>query len=103
MKKKSPRTERRESERAALKIARQREKLATLEEGGSPERPIAMESASQVEAHARSISCARCGGSLLVAEHTAETIDHARLRVARMTCPTCGARRSVYFRLKTLN
>lgn len=101
--KKKPRTERRERERAAIKLAEQRERLALLEEGGSPERPIEVESASQVEAHARSLPCARCGGSLLVREHTAETIDHARLRVARMVCPSCGARRSVYFRLKTLN
>ena len=101
--KKKARTERRLRERAALKLAKQRERLASFEAGGSPERAIEVESASQVEVHARSIPCARCDGSLIVREHTAETVDGARLRVARMECPTCGARRDTYFRLKTLN
>ena len=103
MKKKSPRTERRERERAAVKLAKQRERLATLEEGGLPERPIVVESASQVEVHARSMPCARCGGSLALTEHVAQTIDGARLRIARMTCAACGARRSIYFRLVPMN
>ena len=103
MKRKSARTERRERERAAVKLAKQSERLASLEEGGSPSRAIEVQSPSQVEVHARSVPCARCGGALLVREHTAEIIDGARLRVARMTCPTCGASRALYFRLETLN
>ena len=60
MAKKRPRTERRERERALDKLARDREKLARLELGGSAERPIELESASQVEPHARSLRCTRC-------------------------------------------
>ena len=86
------------------KLADQREKLATLEEGGSPRRPIEVESASQVEAHARSLPCLRCTGtSLRVDDHAAVTVDGRRLRVARMLCPDCGATRSVYFHIRLLS
>jgi hypothetical protein len=103
MLKKRARTERRERERAAVKLADQRERLAALEPGGSSSRPIEVESASQVEPHARSIACARCGAATITVEHAADTIDGVRLRVARMSCPVCGARRTLYFRLATLN
>jgi hypothetical protein len=98
-KKLSARAARREGERAAAKLADKREQLAALDAGGAPSRPIALESASQVEAHARSLRCPRCDGAYRIDEHTAETIDGARLRVVRMTCASCGARRAVYFRL----
>jgi hypothetical protein len=94
------RTERRAQERALEKLRKQSEKLAVLEEGGAPERPIDVESAAQVEPHARAIPCARCGEATRVDEHTAETIDGARLRVARTSCPSCGAKRSIYFRIR---
>jgi hypothetical protein len=95
----SPRTERRAGERAAEKIARERERLAVLEDGGAPVRPIVVESASQVEVHARSMPCARCGHALRVDEHAAETIDGSALRIACMSCSSCGARRAIYFRI----
>jgi len=95
----SPRAERRSHARALVKLARERERLATLEDGGSPSRPIEVESASQVEPHARSIPCARCGHALHTDEHAAETIDGARLRIARMACSNCGAHRAIYFRI----
>ena len=98
-KKLPPRAERRARARADAKLARDRERLARVEAGGAPSRPIEVDSASQVEVHARSVACARCGGELRVEEHTAETIDGARLRVAKMLCPACGARRAIYFRL----
>jgi hypothetical protein len=103
MSKRSSRTERRARERALSKLATARERLATLEEGGSPRRPIEVESASQVETHARSLQCVRCGGSPRLDEHTAETVDEQRLRVARMTCPGCGGKRTVYFRIRLVS
>jgi hypothetical protein len=86
-----------------LKLAKQRERLALLEPGGSPQRPIEVESASQVEVHARALPCLRCEGTMIVDDHTAVTIESARLRVARMHCSACGATRAIYFRLAAIN
>jgi hypothetical protein len=95
----SARGERRARDHALAKLARERERLAMIEDGGSPSRPIDVESASQVEPHARSIPCARCGQALRVDEHAAETVDGVRLRIARMACANCGAHRAIYFRI----
>ncbi len=95
----SARSERRQRDRALAKLADGKERLARLEPGGAPERPIPVESASQVEPHARTLTCARCDGPLRVDEHAAEIVDGARLRVARATCSRCGARRDVWFSL----
>jgi hypothetical protein len=100
-KKPRPRTERREAARAKEKLARDREKLARLEAGGSPERPIVLESASQIEVHACSLRCTRCDGDLRVEEHLARTIGDQRLRLVRLLCPRCGTRRDAWFRLET--
>ena len=99
--KKRPRTERREADRAAEKLARDRERLAALEPGGCPERSIEVSSASLVEPQAASTPCARCGERVRVDEHTAETIDGMRVRVAKVRCVACGTRRSLYFRIGT--
>src|SRR5512132_459759 len=98
-KKPRARAVRRQLEREAAKLTRAKERLAELEPGGAPDRPIEVASASQVEPEARSRLCARCDGELLLDEHTAETIGAERLRVARLSCPRCGARRALYFRL----
>ena len=98
-KKPTARAARRADARAAAKLADKRERLAELEAGGAPSRPVALESASQVEVHARSLRCPRCDGAYRIDDHAAETIEGARLRVVRMTCAACGARRTVYFRL----
>lgn len=77
-------------------------KLAALEEGGAPTRPIEVESASVVEPHASSTPCAACGApNVRVDEHVASTIGEARLRVARVRCNACGVKREVYYRIGT--
>jgi hypothetical protein len=95
----SPRAERRAQARAAEKVARDRERLARLEAGGAPERPIDVESPSQVEPHALGMPCLRCDGPNRLEDHAAVTVRDERLRVARMTCARCRARREVWFRL----
>ena len=97
--KKRSRAVRREADRAQAKIARDREKLAAWERGGSPESPIEIASPAEVEVRARSTPCPICQGALRVLEHTAETLGGARLRVARCTCTRCGRARVIYFRL----
>jgi hypothetical protein len=102
-KKRSESAERRKAERAAAKLVRAKERLAELEPGGSPARAIAVESASVVEAHARSLHCHQCGGAVRVDEHLAIDRGGERLREARVVCATCGARRSLYFMIARLN
>jgi hypothetical protein len=101
---KRARTERRESERAGVKLAEARLRLASLEAGGSPERPIEVTSASVVEPHAAGLGCAACGGSTRVDEHSALALPDPAgtprsLRVVRVRCTRCGVERDVYFRL----
>lgn len=97
---KRSRTERREREREAVKLAKARLKLASLEAGGAPDRPIEVTSASTIEVHASSMPCASCGEhGVRVEEHVARTIDERRLRIARLACPRCGVRRDVYYRI----
>jgi hypothetical protein len=95
----SPRSRRREQERAAAKLARDRERLAALEPGGAPERAIDVESASQVEPHAFGLPCARCDAACRLDEHVAVEHGGVRLRVARLRCARCDARRDVWFRI----
>ncbi len=99
-KKPSARTQRRADARAADKLARHRERLARLETGGDPARPLVVESASQVEPVARALPCLRCGDPLRLEEHAAPTIGDQPLRVARLLCPRCGARREVWLRIE---
>ncbi len=95
----SPRTARRAQERAAVKLARGRERLATLEAGGDASRPVEVESASQIEPHALGFACLRCDGTNRLEEHAALTVDGQPLRVARLRCALCGARRAMWFRI----
>ncbi len=96
---KSARLLRRERARAHETLVRDLERLARLEPGGSPERPLAIDSAAVVEVRALAKPCPLCGGSMKVEEHTAETVDGVRLRVARVACTLCGVKRAMYFRL----
>jgi hypothetical protein len=101
---KRSRTERREAEREAAKLARARGRLFALELGGAADRPIEVASASVVEPHASSMVCAGCGEQgLRVDEHLAVTgPDRQRLRVVHARCPRCGVRREVFFRIGTV-
>lgn len=87
---KRDRTVRREAERDAKKALNDRLALARLEPGGAPTRPIEVVSASLVEPTARAIPCPACGGSVRLVDHTAETIEGKRLRVAKVDCARCG-------------
>lgn len=101
---KRARTERREAARDAEKIARARLKLAALEPGGAPDRPIEVTSASTIEPHASSMPCAACGAlGARIDEHVAVTLPgERRLRVVHVRCQRCGTRREVFFRIGTV-
>jgi hypothetical protein len=81
-------------------LVRDLDRLARLEDGGSPERPIEIDSPAVVDIRAVSKPCPLCEGSLKLDEHAAVELDGERLRVASVTCTQCGAGRSIYFRLR---
>jgi hypothetical protein len=96
---KRKRTVQRAADRAHGKLARDLDKLARLAPGGSPERAIEIVSPAELEVRASSTPCPICQGELRVEEHAAETIGGLRLRVAKVVCAACRARRTIYFRL----
>ena len=75
------------------------ERLARLEVGGAPDRPLPVESVAQIEVMAMSRPCPLCQGNVRLVEHAAETVDGVRLRVVRIACTLCGVLRARYFRL----
>ncbi len=95
------RTQRRTQDRDAQKAVAARAKLASLEVGGSQERPEIVQSASVIEPHSESQPCYACAGVVRVLEHRAE----AGLRVVSVRCKNCGRAREVFYRLvaRTLN
>jgi DNA repair exonuclease SbcCD ATPase subunit len=93
------RAARRERERAQQQMARELERLARAEEGGLPQRPIAIDSPAVVELRAVARPCPLCGGPLRLESHTAEVIDGTRLRIAQVVCTSCGRPRAIHFRL----
>ena len=90
------RTKRREAERQAKKLADARVKLALLEEGFSLERPIVVDSASQIEPHARSLRCP-------VDDTPFQVLEHDARRRVRVQCKQCGRRFELHFVLRRLN
>jgi uncharacterized C2H2 Zn-finger protein len=93
------RTARRAALRASDKLAQKRERLFLLEPGGTPERPIDVEASSVVEPRAAALECPRCQVAFRVEAHRAPSSPGMRLREAEVSCPRCGGRRSIWFRL----
>jgi hypothetical protein len=89
------RTEKRVQERRLAKLTRDQEKLARIEPGGGPDRPIGVTSASVIEPEVRAKPCPLCAAPLQVEEHAA--VDE--LRVVHALCARCGVRRSIYFQI----
>lgn len=97
---KRPRAQRRAEDRAQGKLFDASERLFKLEPGGSPDRPIELAAASQVEIEAEARPCPRCRGRLKVLEHAARTVGGDRLRVAQVSCGLCRFHGAMYFRLR---
>jgi len=88
---------RRAKDRETVKEARQRLRLASLEAGGSKDRPRSITTSHLVESVAGSMPCPACGGAVRVLEHVVQDT----LRVAHVQCALCNVARSVYFRIDT--
>jgi hypothetical protein len=93
------RLEYRPRQRLDRELVLARERLARLEAGGTAARPIDVESASQIEVRAESTPCLTCQGPYRIDEHTAEHLEGEQVRVLRVHCHHCGARRVMYFRV----
>ncbi len=93
---KRPRVAKREAERAAKKLVQDREKLALLSPGGSRERPIEITSSAVIEVRVENLPCPQCEGHYRVREHEAPA---PALRRVDVTCRTCAAPRSLWFRI----
>lgn len=98
-KKTRPRTLRRTEERRVRKLVEERVALAKAEEGGSPGRPIEVESAAIVEARATGLGCAVCAGALRSLAHDALTVEEVALRRVRARCVECDTEREVWVRI----
>jgi hypothetical protein len=94
-----PRTEERARARQREKLYEARTKLALLEPGGAPERPLEVSSASVVERRAEAEPCLRCNQPLRALEHTTHESAHGLLRKVTLQCRDCGARRELYLRI----
>jgi hypothetical protein len=90
------RTVRRQAERDAQKLADAKWKLTLLEPGIRKDRPLVVESASQIEPHVRGMECPVCAVGFQVAEHVATPEG----RTVQARCPQCGKTPSVYFVLR---
>ena len=95
-KKRPERTARRKAEREARQLVRDRERLASLEPGGSPSRPIEVSSSAVIEIRAQAQRCPQCAGSYRVEDHRAES---AALRMIAVTCQRCGVARTLWFEI----
>lgn len=95
----SPRSARREAERALEQLRADRERLFALEPGGDGARPIHVSSAAVIEGQAIAVPCPRCGGAHELTEHAAVTLHGVRLREAKLRCRQCGSRRSLWFKI----
>jgi hypothetical protein len=93
---KSPRTLRRKLARQQEKLGDKRDKLARSSAGGSAELPLAVGSASAVEAKAAALGCARCGGELALEAHDALTTRAGPRRLVKMRCRACRAIREIW-------
>jgi hypothetical protein len=101
-KKTRARTERREHERAARSLVRDKQKLALLSPGGSAERAIEVPSPAVIPVRARGTPCPLCGGALRIDDESASVRDDGvQLRAAHVTCVRCGVARTLWYRLSS--
>jgi hypothetical protein len=95
-KSKRPAVEKRRIEKKLRAIADERKKLAALEPGGSPERPLQVTTAATVESRARARGCVHCDGAMQVLAHDSETVGDRRLRRVTLRCKQCQSERLVW-------
>lgn len=100
--KKKPRTRTlsRLFQRKQDKLVDDRERLAALEPGGSAERPIMLEAASQLTLRTESFACLACNGPVRYVEDRVVEVAGDLRRVATAECKHCGKRRELWFQIE---
>jgi hypothetical protein len=96
------RTARRAADRDAVRLRKDIDRVYQAEQGGSPDRPIQLASASEVEPDAGSRRCPYCGARMRVTGHDATEHAGRRLRVASLTCDACRSTWSRWYALGPL-
>ncbi len=94
--KRPERTARRERDRAARRLVKDRERLAALSPGGAAAHPINVDSAAVIDARVGSLRCPQCDGSYTIDDHQAPRSGERRVAVR---CRTCHVARAVWFRI----
>jgi len=79
-----------------LRRERDRERLARLLPGGSPERPIVVGFTAVIEPRVRAMACPHCGGEYRIHAHERPAPGVRRVDVG---CRQCSSPRSFWFRL----
>ncbi len=67
--------------------------------GGSPDRPVIVETAAVILGRAARFRCGQCTGALRFTDHMPVLINAARRRRVDAQCSLCGARRSIWFEI----
>jgi hypothetical protein len=80
-------------------LAEALERQAQTEPGGTPDGPVEVTSASQVDVRAESTPCPLCGGGLRLEEHVAYVRGDPSIRATHVRCHMCGVPRTLYFRV----
>jgi hypothetical protein len=91
---------RRRHARDAEALAADLEALEKVAPGGTPQRPLDVETAAQVDVIAGQRVCPRCRVARRLDQHVARTVDGESLRVALISCPACARRTELWFRLR---
>lgn len=81
------------------RLIQDRIRLAKAEPGGSRERPIDVQSPSQIDLRATAQQCLKCDSETRVLAHEADLSGDVPLRVVVAACRRCGGRRTYYFRV----
>jgi hypothetical protein len=82
--------------RVMRQLVRDRERLATMTQGGSPRRPIPVVAASVVEVRAAMQTCPQCEAAYRLHDHRAPAPS---IRAVDVSCRQCGVSRTLWFRL----
>ena len=100
MSKKKPsrpeRTARRDQERAARQLVRDREQLAAHARGASLDKAIEVTSAAQIEIRVNAQRCPQCDGDYKIIDHRAAGQG---ARPVDVKCNVCGMPRTVWFQI----
>ena len=98
------RRDRRQRERELRKQVgreiREREQLAAVSTGGSPERPMPVSTAAVIEVRAAATACLHCGGTLDLVAHDAQVYQGQPVRRVQLLCRGCHAPRLLWFRIE---